>query len=307
MTPLGPVLLLAATLAEPALPEAGCRTTDLMPAFWTFWAAAQSQPGAEQYRLFQQIVERPSAAVYEGIFHQATKPPAEFVPRSLEKVPEIEGAMRELSARLSKDLPGELGAFRKSFPRFRCSTPVYFVYSAGAFDGATREVDGKTALLFGLDVIARLKEDLAPLVVHELFHVYHGEAMAEDPETFGWALWAEGLATYVSRRLNPEVPEQQVCCLPPIGPARAALDRTAPEALKLLDSEKREDYARYFLGGAAALDIPSRSGYYLGYLIATEAGKTRTLEQLADLTPAEARALEVVELERLSRTPITSR
>jgi uncharacterized protein YjaZ len=153
--------------------------------------------------------------------------------------------------------------------------------------------------MFGLDVIARLKEELSPLVVHELFHVYHGEVVADDPETFSWALWAEGLATYVSRRLNPKVPEQLVCCLPPIEPAEAAVDLLAPEALRLLDSEKREDYARFFLGGKE-LDIPSRSGYYLGYRIATEAGKTRTLEELAAMTPAEVRALEVVELRRMA-------
>ena len=301
------VLLFASALASPSPPATGCRTTDLMPAFWAFWGQARGQVPAEQYRLFEKLVRKPNGAVYEGVFQGARKPPAEFVPRSFETVPAIEASMRELSERLSAELPGELDAFRKAFPRFQCSTPVYFVYSAGAFDGATREVGGKTALMFGLDVIARLKEELSPLVVHELFHVYHGEVVAEDPDTFGWALWSEGLATYVSRRLNPKVPEQEVCCLPPIGPVQAAMDRIVPEALKLLDSEKREDYARYFLGGATDLDIPPRSGYYLGYLIATEAGKTRTLEQLAALTPAEVRALEVAELERLGGAPRTPR
>lgn len=291
-----PAFLLAASLGGVPAPPA-CSTTDLMPAFWRFWEEARARTAAEQYRLFEELVRKPNDAVYEGVFHGVPKPPAEFVPKSFEAVPAIEASMRDLSGRLSAELPAELDAFRKAFPRFRCSTPVYFVYSAGAFDGATRDVNGKTALLFGLDVIARLKEELSPLVVHELFHVYHGEALAEDPETFGWALWAEGLATYVSRRLNPKVPEQQICCMPQI--AEAALPRLAGEAQSLLDSEKREDYARYFLGGAV-LDIPSRSGYYLGYRIASEAGRTRSLEELAAMTPAQVRALEVVVLERMA-------
>ncbi len=136
-------------------------------------AGPQGRPAAEQYRLFEELVRKPNAAVYEGVFHGVPKPPAEFVPKSLEGVPAIEASMRELSQRLSAELPAELDAFRKTFPRFQCSTPVYFLYSAGAFDGATRDVNGKTALMFGLDVIARLKEELSPLVVHELFHVYH--------------------------------------------------------------------------------------------------------------------------------------
>ncbi len=293
-------MLAAALAAAPVMtPAAGsnCRTTDLMPAFWRFWGQARRQAPAEQYRFFEELVRKPNAAVYEGVFHGVPKPPAEFVPKSFEAVPAIEASMRNLSQRLSAELPGELDAFRKAFPRFRCSTPVYFVYSAGAFDGATRDVNGKSALMFGLDVIARLKEELSPLVVHELFHVYHAEAVAEDPDTFGWALWAEGLATYVSRRLNPKVPESQVCCMPSI--PEATVPRLAAEALRLLDSEKREDYARFFLGGAE-LDIPSRSGYALGYRVAAEAGKTRTLEELAALTPVEVRALEVVELQRMA-------
>ena len=270
-----------------------------MPAFWRFWEKARALTAAEQYRLFETMVQEPNASVYEGAFHGASKPPAEFVPRALAGVPAIEAEMRELSGRLAADLPGELASFRQSFPAFRCSTPVYFLYSGGAFDGATREVGGKTALLFGLDVIARLKEGLSPLFAHELFHVYHGQVITEEPETFGWGLWQEGLATYVSRRLNPTVPEQQVCCLPPIEPVEAALGRLAAEALQLLDSEKREDYARYFLGGQEQ-DIPSRSGYYLGYRIAREAGKTRSLEELAAMTPAQVRALEVAELRSMA-------
>lgn len=35
-----------------------------------------------------------------------------------------------------------------------------------------------------------------------LFHVYHAQAVGQKPETFSWALWSEGLATYVSRRLR---------------------------------------------------------------------------------------------------------
>jgi hypothetical protein len=297
VTPLVPAILLATALSAPAPPEGGCRPTDLMPAFWRFWEAARGQPSNEQYRLFEDLVRKPNRAVYEGVFEGARKAPADFVPTSFATVPAIEASMRELSRRLSAELPGQLDAFRKAFPRFRCATPVYFVYSAGAFDGAARDVDGKTALMFGLDVIARLKEELSPLVVHELFHIYHGEVLAEDPETVGWALWSEGLATYVSRRLNPKRPESQICCMPAV--PDALIPGLAAESLRLLDSTKREDYARFFLGGDE-LEIPSRSGYAVGYRIASEAGKTRTLEQLAALTPAEVRDLEAVELQRLA-------
>jgi hypothetical protein len=64
-------------------------------------------------------------------------------------------------------------------------------------------------------------------------------------------------------------------------------ERLAVEALRLLDSEKPEDYALFFLGGNQP-DIPSRSGYYLGYRIASEADKTRSLAELATMKPGES-------------------
>ena len=291
-----PVLLAAALRASSS---GACQTTDLMPAFWSFWERAKAEPAARQYELFVDLVQKPNADVYEGVFDGAPKPPAEFVPDALAKVPELEARMRALSSRLATDLPRELDAFRKSFPGFRCTVPVYFVFSGGAFDGATRKVSGKTALLFGLDVIARLDGELSPLVVHELFHVYQGQVVKNPPGTVAWSLWEEGLATYVSRRLNPAVPEQKVCCLPPLGAMKEGLPRIAGDLLARLDSAEKSDYARYFLGGQE-LDIPPRSGYYLGYLVASEAGQTRSLEELAAMTPAEVRALEERELRRLA-------
>ena len=46
--------LLAATLASPA----PCATTDLMPQFWRFWERARGKDVAEQYRLFEEMVQQ---------------------------------------------------------------------------------------------------------------------------------------------------------------------------------------------------------------------------------------------------------
>ena len=243
----------------------------------------------------------PNAAVYDGAFHGAPVPVAKFVGDALAKVPAIEPDMRELSGRLSAELPRQITRFRETFPRFQCDTAVYFLYAAGAFDGATREVSGKDALMFGLDTIARLKEPLSPLFAHELFHVYHAERIPKPPEAFYWQMWEEGLASYVSRRLNPDVPESQVCCVPPAEAVDAVLAKVVTGALERLDSAKEDDYRRYFLGGEEAIDIPRRSGYVLGYRIAAEAGKTRSLEELAELPPDQVRKLVESGLKRMER------
>lgn len=277
---------------------------DLTPAFWSFWEAARDKPPADQVRLFEERVRGPNATVYEGILGKVTIPVEELIPRSLQTSKPFEGAMRTLSAQLSRELPAQLGLFRDTFPDFECSTPVYFVYSAGTFDGATRTVGGGNALLFGIDVIARLDEALTPLVIHELFHVHQDRLVPDAPERFYWAMWQEGLATYVSRRLSPDLPEEKACCLPALPETIGALSRIVPEALSLLDSERPEDYARYFLGGRSG-EIPSRTGYYLGYLVAQDLGASRSLRELAAMEPSAVRPLLEASLRKRlpSQTP----
>jgi hypothetical protein len=49
--------------------------------------------------------------------------------------------------------------------------------------------------------------------------------------------------------------------------------------------------------------LPPRFGYYLGYLVAAEAAKTRSLKQLAALTPDEARPVVEAALRSLADCP----
>ncbi len=284
----------------PGVAAPDCAVTNLMPEFWSFWAEAKELPAARQAELFRARLHGPHRDVYDAILAKMPMPEDELVPKALEKSKPFEARMRSLSDQLATDLPKELEHFRATFPGFQCAKPVYVLFSAGAFDGAVRTVAGTRSLMFGLDVAARTQGPrLGPLVVHELFHVHHQAVVPDSPDAFYWALWSEGLATYVSRQLNPAVAETEVCCLPALPETQAALPRLVPEALRLLDSESPADYARYFLG-SSNLDIPQRSGYYLGYRVAAEAGRTLSLAELARLKPEAVRKLVVDTLPTLT-------
>ncbi len=279
-----------AASAQPPSPAGDCRVSDLMPDFWAFWAAARDASSDEQVRLFEQMLRRPHAEVYDGVLRSLPMGPAELVPRAIAGMRPVEATVRSLAGQLAAELPRQLALFRQSFPDFRCAMPVYFLFAAGAFDGATRRVGSQTALLFGLDVIAQIHgEQLSPLVVHELFHVHHDTVVPAAPEKLYWAVWKEGLATYVSRKLNPGLAEEKICCLPDIPAVNAMLPSLVADLLSRLDSERPEDYARYLLGGTA--DIPARSGYALGYRIAQQLGRDRSLAELARLPPEVVRPL----------------
>jgi len=140
-----------------------------------------------------------------------------------------------------------------------------------------------------VDVIAAIygqKADLEAFFDHELFHIYHQQF--PDPEledTIARALWKEGLATYVGWTLNPETPESVIFALPADMPARtrAMLPKLAGELRGKLDSKSPEDYQNFFFGNSKREDIPARSGYYVGYLVARELARDRSLPELARL------------------------
>ncbi len=146
------------------------------------------------------------------------------------------------------------------------------------------------ALLFGVDVIARIhpQDELGAFFDHELFHMYHRQITGMgggrgDP--LYRALWEEGLATYVSGVLNPRVSESAILGRPKDLAARAKpqLPQIARELLQNMDSTSPDLYQTCFLGNSARKDIPPRSGYYVGLLIARELGKSHNLQQLAEM------------------------
>jgi len=50
-----------------------------------------------------------------------------------------------------------------------------------------------------------------------------------------------------------------------------------------MDSTSPDLYQTCFLGNSARKDIPPRSGYYVGLLIARELGKSHNLQQFAEM------------------------
>ncbi|KUG09342.1 hypothetical protein ASU33_16540 [Solirubrum puertoriconensis] len=271
-----------------------------MPAFEEFWQKAQTQDEATQVKLFQQLLAERYPEVYNNnvLGGPTDKTFAEVLPLRYAKVhnmvlPKMDLVLR-LSRQIGRDLPRYETTFRKTFPDLDYRGRIYFMYSLGGFDGGTRTIEGKQALLFGLDMIAYVygqDADPAPFFHHEFFHIYHSQFF-DGNESVVSALWREGLATYVAKALNPKAEGVNLFGLPLNTPARtqAELPRYARELRAVLDSEKREDYARYFLGGMdEQAATPARSGYYLGYLVAEKLAKRHSLQELAHAKLAQLR------------------
>lgn len=285
---------------------------DLMPAFWAFWSKASELPVGEQQALVRSMLLDRYPDVYtaevinlsvESSFEEAFN---ERYERWLPLIsPRIE-TMKKVSAEISADLPRYESSFKAAFPDLRYEGEVYVLCSFGAFDGATRLVRDKEALLFGVDMIAYVygtDADPQPFFHHELFHIYHSQFLSDEDDALYVSLWREGLATYVAKSLNPSAEGVNLFGLPLDMPerARGMLPRLARELRQNLDSTSQDTYARFFFGKDEHADLPARSGYYVGYRVAERIGEGRRLQDLAKMQGPELRAAIHGALEELER------
>ncbi len=256
------VFLLASGAALCGADTATPHVIDVMPDFWRFWEEAQGKPVADQVKLFRETV----VSKYPGLFGKGViqlggvpdperdRALDERLAKYMAELPPQIPAMRKLSNQLGRSLQEYARGFQQEFPDYAAHTPIYFTLSLWQFDGATREVDGKTVLLFGVDEIARFHgadTDLKVLFDHELFHQYHGQVAPEfdaDGAPLWMSLWEEGLATYVSRHMNPGASTQDALMFPHDleERARPMLPQLARELLENMDSTSKDEYAAFF-------------------------------------------------------------
>ena len=285
-----------------------CGYTDLMPAYLAFATRTADLPPEQRAAAFRKDVAARSPDSYlANEFGDDTKLQARavrfFEPTKRNAVfpglpPLTDAHLASMGAVIGPQFLAAQRRFIRTFTDFQCATTVEFGISLLKFDGHPVEFGGKQHLLFGVDVIAALhdKDDMPAFFDHEIFHVYHrqiiGPQMPQDDPAW-LTLWVEGLATYVSQRMNPQLDAQHVLWFPRDIVAR--MQKEAPRAAKLLlqDLDETGTQAdRWFLMGTQVEGLPDRAGYYLGYLFAKSVGDGVALPTLTRKSLGQVRAQE---------------
>lgn len=300
--------LFAGVFRTPAI-AATARQVDLMPDFWRAWdksrgLAANEVAGALIASFFQ-----PHADVYAGAgvkFDEAR------VAKWITNISPHIAAMRRQSAGFRASFEAHVRHFQRTFPDFDASAaPIYLMPSLGHFDGHLQAWGKVTPLFIGVDGLVLFHgdhPDLAVLLDHETFHLYHDQKNpgldSGDDTPLYVGLWKEGLATYVSGVLNPAASRLNVLLDDKALDAapEAVVAKVAAELLNRLDSHADSDYDRYFHYGYVG-DIPARTGYLLGLLVAKAAANGRSLPQMARLNGVDVRAIAAAQLRVLTRAP----
>lgn len=282
---------------------------DVMPAFWAFQDEARSMnTSAEAVQRFRREIVEPHRRIYS---HPQFKKSLtdDGIAGYLEEVASDLPVMRSLSEQIGRQTLLASEKFRRAFPRFRGDVTVAYLPSFYRFDGQLANLDGERVLLFGLDGIARYHgadADLRVLFSHELFHIHHSRVtpslfVDEENAPLYVNVWIEGLATYVSERLNPQASTLQILLddrsllergMPMIG-------RIAAMVMTHLDSTSDEHRTR-FLSFGEQDGIPGRTGYLLGYAIAKRLGERYSLPELAALEGEKLRSSVCGEISQLA-------
>jgi hypothetical protein len=261
----------AATLERP-----GIEVIDETVDFWRFWDVNVEKTDELKVQAFFDTV----VAVHPELFSGSVLGGESLTNRS------DDPAVRKRVATYLHDvvpliprmriLSNEIGNFRRYvqefehyFPGYIPSAPVYFTVSLFTFDAGARMANGGVALFLSIDGIAHLDgndADFKIIMDHELFHQYHEQIAPKVPnynEPLWSYLWEEGLATFVSQRLNPGSTAAQVLITPSNLPqlVHPMLPALARELLANMDSTDRDEFTAFFAVDNHRPDVPIRSGY----------------------------------------------
>lgn len=292
----------------------GLKFVDLIPAFDRIWNETRDLPDDKRVEAFEAKFAKVLPGFYSAERTKDYQTPEQHhnqVLRGLKQYPEKRAGILRVSRQFESLVAPARKQFESVFGPMRGYPPIYLVDSFGEFDGGTRDLPEGNRLMFGADMIDFLYKGkpIKPFIEHELFHLMHHRTFPEcDPV---WCnLWEEGLATYVASTLNPGASDEALGLTIP-APLRPAVEAHKQEAIcavrDRLESKDPKDYGPLFMGGGQPLspNLPRRFAYYVGLLVVADAGKTRTLKQLAALTPGEAHEVVTETLERMATCPPT--
>lgn len=289
-------LLFTLCLAHGASAVPQCTFKDLMPDYWRVLDAPKDQA----VQTFRRLLVDPNGDLYgaPGLGFSSKDRLDAAIAKSIDRAANERDKIVHMSELLRAALPERLQHFRATFADFRCDFTIYLLPSLGTLDGAGRRVNNAGALVFGLDNLTdefySSPDGFKLLFDHELFHRYHSQVAGfsddkAEHEVIWRALWAEGLATYVSQKLNPPATLQDALIVPHDLEARAApltsiLSRRLEAHLDEVDPKFFAEFFEYHTGASAT---PARAGYYLGAVYAAKFH--RSLYELAHLQDRQVR------------------
>lgn len=289
--------------------EAPAQIEDLTGDFIRFYDDTAALPEAERIAAFKATVAArfPSFYGIERFEGRVTQDAQDRkIARALERFPSIRTDYTAKAQAFRASMADNMTRFKAAFPDFALERPVYLIHTLGEMDGGTRNLDGARRLIFGADGMAMYHQGWrteSAFFLHELFHI-HQQPYFGECEQVWCMLWVEGVASYVAASLVPDANEAELLLDFPagtVGKVRAVLPAALTQAKSVLDNGDNKTLAAMFSSGNDETGLPPRRGYLIGFLIAQEIARGRSLKDLPHLPRDEVRKLVEQAIERLMR------
>jgi hypothetical protein len=273
------------------------RMHNIARAFTEFWDASKDKPSAERVAAFKKEVALLAPAFY-GVERFNGALTQEARDKHIERAIDGFAAIREEYVRKANQfeaqLPRYVASFKTWFPDYRPTHDTYVLHSLGEMDGGMRTLNDRSALIFGIDAMVQYHGagDETAFFHHELFHTYHSALNDCAGYPIWTALWREGLATFVAKSMNPNANETELLLAIPndmVAKTKAALPAALAHLESALENTDQPTYAGLFNNKPDDTGFSPRRGYYLGYLVAKQAAKQRSVQELAKLNCSQAR------------------
>ena len=310
---LASVVIGVASLLGPInLSAQSCSIVDLMPEFWRVVDRSGHESPLQQVEDFRSRLVQGHGDLYffTGVGFKSDEELDRAILKALTDARAHPEAIRAMSVLLRDELSTSVRAFTGAFSDFRCNFSIYLLPALGKLDGAGRVINHAPALIFGVDnIAAEYSPKTLPIFLdHEFFHRYHDQVAGfsddrGEQEILWRAIWAEGLATYVSKMLNPSATMQDALILPKdlVQRAQPQISILVGRLLPMLDERDPEVFSVYFKFHSSETPVPPRVGYYLGALAAERLSEHYSLFALAHLPPETVRPALSQVLDKLRR------
>jgi hypothetical protein len=291
-----------------------------MPAFWAVVEGHTPDDADTRAAQFDRLVIGANPSLYGPVIPLN----AGFdLPYYFEQLLPLLPAMRDLEGLTRAQIGYSLDMLRGRVGEL-ADMKIYIAPSLFTSNGQVRVVDDRPIVMFGLDVQAYAELELLPeasrydlraYVAHELIHAHHYGVNAEmrraantlfdaeRPAPLYLNLWIEGLATCISMSMDGNgsieralMSERLPAELPPLLPALAR------EYAAKLDSRGVDDTRDFFWLNGQRGDIPPRTAYGVGALVASDILKRIDVVAALALSGRNLRAEVGRSLDRLARS-----
>jgi opacity protein-like surface antigen len=300
----------SASAADVAPQPPALQVRNIAQSFADFYEANKDKPGAEQVAAFKKTVAPGFPAFYGVQRYQGERTQAEqdkLIEGAVKDFAKIRDGYLRKTQQFETELPRYITSFKAWFPDYAPSREVYVLHSLGEMDGGTRTFGGKEYLIFGVDGMVRYHGTgrESAFFHHELFHTYHEPQLSgcSDNAPVWSSLWTEGLATYVSKAMNPDSNDVELLLDFPGEMAeqtRKVLPASFAHLEQVLEKTDRAISRALFSSGKDDTGLPPRRGYYLGYLVAEQAAKKYDVRELAKFDCKKAHEVVVEAVHVLS-------